>query len=62
MLESSMAVGEVYTPDELATRTGLSAGGLLAELGSLEMSGSVTRVAGGDFVRIDKSAIGGGNA
>jgi DNA processing protein len=61
MLERVMALGEAYTPDALVGETGLSVSRLLAELSRLEMSGSVERVPGGGFVRIDKSAIGGGN-
>lgn len=60
-LERSMAVGEIYSADELLVQTGYSTSVLLAELSSLEVTGRVTRVAGGGFMRIDKSAIGGRN-
>jgi DNA processing protein len=50
-LEETMAAGESYTLDELAARTGRAAGDLLAELGELEVSGRVSRVAGGGFLR-----------
>jgi DNA processing protein len=60
-LEGIMAVGEPYTVDDLETRSGLTAGELLAELGALEIAGLVTRVPGGGFVKFDKSAIGEGN-
>lgn len=60
-LERSMAVGEVYLADELLVQTGYSTSTLLAELSSLELTGRVVRVAGGGFMRIDKSAIGGRN-
>ena len=61
MLEAIMAVGESYTIDELAARTGLETGTLLAELGTLEIAGRVGRVPGAGFVKFDKSAIGGGD-
>jgi DNA processing protein len=60
-LERIMAIGEIYTPDALVGETGLPVSRLLAELSRLETMGSVERVPGGGFVRIDKSAIGGGN-
>ena len=60
-LEGIMAVGEPYTVDDLETRSGLTGGELLAELGALEIAGLVTRVPGGGFVKFDKSAIGEGN-
>jgi DNA processing protein len=60
-LEAAMAVGEPYTVDDLAQRTGLTAQDLLAELGALELAGIVGRVAGSGFVKFDKSAIGEGH-
>jgi DNA processing protein len=50
-LEETMASGESYTLDELAARTGRSAGELLAELGELELAGRVARVTGGAFAK-----------
>ena len=38
-----MAIGEPYTVDELAARTGLDTASLLAQLGALEISGRVGR-------------------
>jgi DNA processing protein len=52
-LESNMAKGELYSVDNLAERTGRSASDLLAELCLLELSGRVTRAAGGQFVRMN---------
>jgi DNA processing protein len=60
-LEAAMAVGEPYTVDELSARTRLSGPQLLAELGALEVAGVVVRIPGAGFVKVDKSAIGGGN-
>jgi DNA processing protein len=60
-LEAEMALGEAYDVDELAERTGLSPAGILADLGALEVAGRVTRVPGGGFVKLDKSAIGEGD-
>lgn len=60
-LEAAMAVGEPYTADELAARTGLAGPELLAELGALEVAGTVGRIPGAGFVRVDKSVIDGGN-
>jgi DNA processing protein len=57
-----MALGETYTVDDLVERTGMSAPAVLAELGRLEVQGAVSRFPGGNFVRIDNSAIGGGDA
>lgn len=57
-LEAAMAVGETYTVDELAARTGLAGPALLAELGALEVAGIVGRAPGAGFVKFDKSAIG----
>ncbi len=52
-LERAMAPGEPYTVDELARHSGRPAATLLAELGALELSGRVSRSAGGAFVRLD---------
>ena len=60
-LEVVMALGETYSVDDLAQRTGLPAAILLAELGALEIAGRVTRFPGGDFAKLDKSAIGEGD-
>jgi DNA processing protein len=57
-LEAVMAVGEPYSVDELAARSGLDAAALLAELGSLELAGRIGRLPGAGFVKVDKSAIG----
>ncbi len=46
-LEARMAVGETYTADQLASRTGRPVSVLLAELGTLEVAGRVCRVPGG---------------
>jgi predicted Rossmann fold nucleotide-binding protein DprA/Smf involved in DNA uptake len=51
-LEANMARGEAYSVDDLAGKTGRSASELLTELCELELSGRVTRVAGGQFVRM----------
>lgn len=50
-LEETMAAGESYTVDELASRTGRSVADLLADLGELELAGRISRVPGGNFVR-----------
>lgn len=50
-LEETMAPGESYTVDDLASRTGRPARELLAELGELELAGRINRVAGGAFVK-----------
>jgi len=50
-LEERMAVGEPYSIDELSEATGRPAHDLLAELGTLEIAGRVTRQAGSIFVR-----------
>lgn len=60
-LEEVMAVGEPYTVEDLADRTGLGSGELLAELGRLEVAGIVGRAAGAGFVKFDKSVIGEGD-
>ncbi len=60
-LEAAMAIGEPYSIDELAARSGLETPALLAELGALEIAGRIGRVPGAGFVRFDKSAIGEGN-
>jgi predicted Rossmann fold nucleotide-binding protein DprA/Smf involved in DNA uptake len=56
-----MAIGEPYSIDELAARSGLGTAALLAELGILEVAGRIGRVPGAGFVKVDKSAIGEGN-
>jgi DNA processing protein len=56
-LESTMAAGDPYSVDDLATRTGRLTSDLLAELGALELLGRVARVEGGRFVRLDEPAI-----
>lgn len=61
-LELTMAAGEPYSVDELAARTGRQMADLLAELATLELGGKVSRVAGGAFIRLDESAIGGERA
>jgi DNA processing protein len=50
-LEANMAMGEAYSVDELALRTGRDVAQLLPELGMLELSGRVTRLGGGHFAR-----------
>jgi DNA processing protein len=60
-LEAVMAIGEPYSIDELAARSGLGTAALLAELGILEVAGRIGRVPGAGFVKVDKSAIGEGN-
>jgi DNA processing protein len=52
-LERAMAPAEPYSVDELAARTGRAAPDLLAELGSLELRGRISRTTGGRFVRPD---------
>jgi len=52
-LEGTMAVGEPYSVDDLAARTGRSTPDLLAELGALEVEGRITRMAGGSYIRLD---------
>jgi DNA processing protein len=61
LLEQTMTVGEPYSLDDLAARTGLQAPALLAELGALEVEGLVGRAGPASFVKFDKSAIGEGN-
>lgn len=56
-LESVMDVGEPYSVDDLSSRTGRGTSLLLAELGSMELAGRVTRIEGGRFVRLDGPAI-----
>jgi DNA processing protein len=53
-LEASMALGENYSVDELAVRTGRIAGDLVAELAMLELAGRVKRLAGGQFARFPR--------
>ena len=58
VLEASMPLGEPYSLEQLAGRTGLGSADLLAQLGTLEVAGSIRRLPGGGFVRVDRSAIG----
>jgi DNA processing protein len=53
-LEANMALGENYSVDELAARTGRIAGDLVAELAMLELAGRVKRLAGGQFARFPR--------
>jgi DNA processing protein len=55
-LEEAMVPGEPYSADDLLTRTGRRAPDLLAELGSLEVQGRISRDGGGNFVRLDAAA------
>jgi DNA processing protein len=50
-LEETMAAGESYTVDDLASRTGRAVPDLLADLGELELAGRIARVPGGGFTR-----------
>jgi DNA processing protein len=50
-LESNMAVGELYSVDTLAEKTGRTAPDLLTELCRLELGGRVSRT-GGHYVRL----------
>jgi DNA processing protein len=52
-LEGTMTVGEPYSVEDLAGRTGRATPELLAELGGLELAGRVARNAGGNYVRLD---------
>lgn len=52
-LSSYMEAGLALTVDELAQRSGRSAAECLAELGVLEVAGSVARTPGGSFVKLD---------
>src|SRR5262245_31317038 len=52
-LEGTMTVGEAYSVDDLAVRTGRGTSDLLAELGALEVAGRITRMAGGSYIRLD---------
>jgi DNA processing protein len=60
-LEALMPEGETVTVDRLSSQTGLETSVLLAELGKLELAGRILRVPGAGFVKLDNSAIGGGN-
>jgi DNA processing protein len=53
-LEAQMAVGENYSVDELAARTGRIAGDIVAELAMLELAGRVKRLVGGQFARFPR--------
>ena len=48
-----MAAGEPYGLDQLETMTGRAASDLLAALADLELAGTVARIPGGHFVRLD---------
>jgi predicted Rossmann fold nucleotide-binding protein DprA/Smf involved in DNA uptake len=48
-----MTVGEPYSVEDLAARTGRATPELLAELGGLELAGRVARNAGGSYIRLD---------
>ncbi|MEO7191226.1 MAG: DNA-processing protein DprA [Vicinamibacterales bacterium] len=48
-----MRAGEPVSLDELAVRTGSSVSDLLSEIGQLEVTGRITRVAGGAYVKVD---------
>jgi DNA processing protein len=52
-LSTLMAAGEPYELEDLVERTGRTVPELLAELADLELSGKVTRMVGGGFVRLD---------
>jgi DNA processing protein len=51
-LEPVMARAELYSLDDLATRTGRPVQELLTDLGHLEIEGRITRTSGGRFVRL----------
>jgi DNA processing protein len=57
-LEETMAAGETYQLDDLASSLGREASVLLAELSKLEVAGRVRRMAGGGFARLDEPVIG----
>jgi DNA processing protein len=52
-LAAHMAPGDPLDLDGLAERTGRTASDLLAELGRLELAGTIARMPGGKFVRLD---------
>lgn len=52
-LRDSMVRGEALALDDLVGRTGRPAAELLAELGTLELDGSIGRGPGGTFTRLD---------
>jgi DNA processing protein len=52
-LQGTMTVGEPYSVEDLAARTGRATPELLAELGGLELAGRVARNAGGSYIRLD---------
>jgi DNA processing protein len=60
-LEALMPEGETVTVDRLSSQTGLETSVLLSELGKLELEGRIVRIPGAGFVKLDNSAIGGGN-
>jgi DNA processing protein len=51
-VEAAMAAGELYSADELALRVGRPLAEMLAEISTLELTGRVTRHAGGRFMRL----------
>ena len=51
-VEAAMAAGELYSADDLALRAGRPVAEMLAELSTLELTGRVTRHAGGRFMRL----------
>ena len=51
----SLTAGEACDVDEIAERSGLTTARLLPRLFELELKGSVARVGGGRFVRIDRT-------
>jgi len=51
---ASLTPGEPSDLDAIADRTGLSPTRLLPRLFELELAGSVARVGGGKFVRVDR--------
>jgi DNA processing protein len=55
-LEATMAPGETYSVDDLAGLTGQSASEMLVELSSLELARRVTRLAGGQFMRMARES------
>ena len=52
-LQGTMTVGEPYSVEDLAARTGRATPELLAELGGLELAGRVARNPGGSYIRLD---------
>jgi predicted Rossmann fold nucleotide-binding protein DprA/Smf involved in DNA uptake len=52
---ASLPVGEACDLDEIAERSGLTTARLLPRLFELELHGTIARVGGGRFVRVDRS-------